>query len=165
MKSEELKHPWVTVRELAEWLKSQDPDHSVGIDENELMLVNLDTGAYFVVGGIPIAKPKSESKPAICGFSEAWVGRCKLPPLPGGCRCEKHEGWVCESCGAPATHTCDETFAFVCGARLCDNCEHEIQPDGTNGFVYKHCRKDQQKHKPWCSQKTVEKKSDGEKHD
>lgn len=95
-----------------------------------------------------------------CIFVEAWIGRCKEPAVEGGCRCVKHEKKKCESCDAPATHTCDSTGQFVCGADLCDDCEHTLREDGTNGGVgfnaikppegmKDHCRKTEQRYKPW----------------
>ncbi len=83
-----------------------------------------------------------------CTFSLAWRGPCGEPVIDGRA-CVKHALLKCESCGAPATHECDETFQFVCGALLCSECEHEIAENGTNGGKMKHCRKDAQKHKPW----------------
>lgn len=67
----------------------------------------------------------------------------------------------CGSCGAPATHDCDETGQFVCGVPLCGECEHVNFEDGTNGGVgfdamplpeevrKRHCKKTEQKFKPW----------------
>lgn len=69
----------------------------------------------------------------------------------------------CASCGNQATRTCEETGQFVCGANLCDECEHAIAPDGTNGGVgffttvpremregwKEHVRKTDQKYEPW----------------
>jgi hypothetical protein len=66
----------------------------------------------------------------LCGFNEAWIGKCKNPKP-----CEKHKDKVCESCGKPATQSCESTGQFVCGAPLCDDCEHTIFPEGHNGGV------------------------------
>jgi hypothetical protein len=68
-----------------------------------------------------------------CVFNMAWIGQCKEEAAGSAC-CAKHN-LKCASCGAPATHDCDETGQFVCGAPLCDNCEHAIFTDGTNGGV------------------------------
>lgn len=95
----------------------------------------------------------------ICGFDLAWIGKCKELASETG-RCEKHSGIVCSSCGAPATHECEETGQFVCGAPLCDDCEHTIFPEGHNGGIgfnaqdcpegmKRHCKKTEQKFKPW----------------
>lgn len=54
-----------------------------------------------------------------CGFNEAWIGRCKNK-VP----CEKHSGLKCCRCGKPATRSCEDTFALVCGAPLCATCRH-----------------------------------------
>lgn len=91
-----------------------------------------------------------------CGFSEAWIGECK-----NDCPCEKHANLKCVSCGAKATRSCEETGQFCCGAPLCDECEHTIAEDGTNGNIgffrtakfpdgYKeHCKKSEQVYQPW----------------
>lgn len=90
----------------------------------------------------------------ICGFNEAWVGACKNPKP-----CEKHDSLKCCSCGAPATHSCDETCQFVCGAPLCDNCKHATAKDGTNGMRSgefltgkMHIKKTEKEYKPWWLQ-------------
>ncbi len=95
-----------------------------------------------------------------CGFVEAWIGSCKNPNP-----CEKHSSLKCYSCGDPATKNCGETGQFVCGAPLCDNCEHTIADDGCNGLGFgggkypegmtSHCRKSDQQHKPWYAQKAA----------
>lgn len=79
----------------------------------------------------------------LCSFDLAWIGKCGKP------NCEKHATLKCGSCGAPATHECDETMGLVCGVPLCADCEHEISDDGTNGRTMRHCRKDAQKFLPW----------------
>lgn len=90
-----------------------------------------------------------------CDFIEAWIGRCPMPATTNG-KCDKHAVMKCASCDAPATHTCDETFQFVCGAPLCGECEHTIHENGTNGGLSappegmkSHCRKTEQRFKPW----------------
>ena len=69
-----------------------------------------------------------------CRFIEAWIGRCKETPDESGF-CKKHKGKKCASCGAIATRNCEETGQFVCGADLCDDCEHTLFPDGSNGGI------------------------------
>lgn len=39
--------------------------------------------------------------------------------------------------------------SMVCGAPLCDDCEHEVAEDGTNGGQMKHCKITDQKHEAW----------------
>jgi hypothetical protein len=56
--------------------------------------------------------------PERCIWVRAWIGRCEAMATAHGC-CEQHQA-VCCSCGAPATHDCEETGDFVCGALLCD---------------------------------------------
>jgi hypothetical protein len=96
----------------------------------------------------------------ICGFDMAWVGPCKAE------NCTEHAALKCVSCGAKATRSCDETGQFVCGAPLCPDCEHTLAADGTNGGVGfnaqrppegmgHHCKKTEQKHKPWYAQEAT----------
>ncbi len=102
----------------------------------------------------------------VCGFGKAWVGPCQNKPTYYG-RCDEHKDEKCCSCGRPATHTCDETGQFVCGAPLCKDCEHTIFPEGHNGGVgfneqalpegmERHCKKSDQKYKPWYMRKGEE---------
>ena len=68
---------------------------------------------------------------------------------------EEHLHLKCSSCGNTATHMCEETMGLVCGAPLCDDCEHTICENGCNSGAplpkgYKwHCRKDSQVYQPW----------------
>jgi hypothetical protein len=100
-----------------------------------------------------------------CGFDEAWIGKCKEVVEREGDRCVKHQAACC-SCGAPSTHSCEETGMFVCGAPLCDNCEHTIFPEGHNGGIgfnqlpcpegmERHMRKSEQRYKPWYQQEST----------
>ena len=100
-----------------------------------------------------------------CGFDVAWVGKCRTM-VENGTMCDEHKDIVCVSCGNPATHTCSETGQFVCGAPLCDECEHTIYPNGTNGGIgfdqqplpegmKVHCKKTEQKFKPWYEKEKV----------
>jgi hypothetical protein len=59
---------------------------------------------------------------AECGWDMAWVGRCKDEATEADGRCQRHTGNACCSCGRPATRECADTFQFVCGAPLCDDC-------------------------------------------
>lgn len=52
----------------------------------------------------------------LCKFDEAWRGRCSKKGFP---YCPEHAKMKCVTCKAQATHTCYETFAFVCGEPLC----------------------------------------------
>jgi hypothetical protein len=95
-----------------------------------------------------------------CSYGLAWVGECQNQSP-----CEEHKDLKCGSCGAPATHQCDSTGQFVCGFDLCDNCEHAIFPDGTNGGIgfnaqelpkelkSRHVKKDEQIYKMWLRRK------------
>jgi hypothetical protein len=84
-----------------------------------------------------------------CTFNEAWVGEC------GEEDCHKHSNLKCDCCGAPATRSCPETFGFVCGASLCDNCEHELTAEGVNYSGCRHVKKGEQKYTPWHARETT----------
>ena len=59
----------------------------------------------------------------------------------------------CGSCGEQATNECEAgILGLCCGMPLCDNCEHELDEKGTNGHDLNHCRKKDQKYKPWYEQ-------------
>lgn len=97
----------------------------------------------------------------LCGFVDVWFGRCETPVEPEGSRCDRHD-LKCSSCGEPATHLCDQTGQldqagrFVCDSPLCDDCQHLIWPNGSNGgvgfnamelpegFAKRHVRKSEQ---------------------
>ena len=105
-------------------------------------------------------------KPMCCGFSRAWIGLCKQDATDARGICFEHGKLKCVSCGDQATHDCDETGQFVCGAPLCPNCEHTIAPDGTNGGVgfnaqrlpdgmRQHGKKTEQRFRPWYQREIV----------
>ena len=104
---------------------------------------------------------------AKCIWCKAWIGQCKLESIDGTTVCQEHTKECC-SCGRPATHNCGETGLFVCDAPLCDDCEHTTFPDGTNGFYEQtppegmnlHCRKSEQRFRPWYAQEDALKCSD-----
>ena len=96
----------------------------------------------------------------ICGFSRAWIGPCKTHINKEGNKCHEHSEIKCSSCGEQATRECYETGQFVCGAPLCDDCEHTRTENGTNvgiGFdaqlptegMKSHCKKTEQRYLPW----------------
>ena len=93
----------------------------------------------------------------MCNFNLAWVGDCKESPEK--IFCEKHENIKCCSCGKQATHECAETMGLVCGAPLCNNCEHTIRENGCNSGaplpegVKGHCKKENQVYQPWYVKK------------
>lgn len=86
-----------------------------------------------------------------CKYDLAWRGPCNKSTeyYVNSDFCQDHIYIKCSSCGGRSTHQCSETMQFVCGMPLCDNCEHEIAPDGTNGRTLRHCKKDEQKYEPW----------------
>lgn len=98
--------------------------------------------------------PQLHKHSVICRFDLAWIGQCKNVADESGF-CEKHKDIKCVSCGEQATHECAETMGLVCGAPLCDNCEHTIQSNGCNsgGELPKglkhHCKITEQVFKPW----------------
>ena len=102
---------------------------------------------------------KAHSEPlqqtdVICCFDLAWIGKCKNVADDSG-YCEEHKGIMCCSCGEKATRECEETMSLLCGAPLCDNCEHTIHSNGCNSGgelpdgLKGHCKKSEQVFKPW----------------
>ena len=89
----------------------------------------------------------------MCKFDKAWIGKCKEQPMDDFCN--THKGIKCCSCGEQATGECNETNTLVCGAPLCDDCEHTINSNGCNGGGERpkglkgHCKKSDQVYKPW----------------
>jgi hypothetical protein len=89
-----------------------------------------------------------------CRFDKAWIGKCEKEADESGF-CEEHKGIKCVSCGVQATRDCPETMGLVCGAPLCDDCEHTIQSNGCNSGgelpdgMKSHCKKIEQVNKPW----------------
>lgn len=61
----------------------------------------------------------------MCGFLEAWIGRCREPEP-----CPKHSGQKCWKCGERATSNCPETFSLVCGVPQCAKHPHEHKMEG-----------------------------------
>lgn len=55
----------------------------------------------------------------LCGFKEAYVGRCKNTKP-----CVKHADQKCWKCGAPATQNCNDTTGLVCGVPECSKHPH-----------------------------------------
>lgn len=56
----------------------------------------------------------------ICGFGIAWHGPCGKPTP-----CPDHAAVKCVVCGKRATGQCDgESMGLVCGANVCDTCNH-----------------------------------------
>jgi hypothetical protein len=96
-----------------------------------------------------------------CTYDLAWIGKC------GKEDCEKHADLKCASCKAKATHQCAETGQFVCGCDLCDDCEHTLAEDGSNGGIgfYRtsplpegygeHCKKTEQRYQPWYAREVA----------
>lgn len=55
----------------------------------------------------------------LCGFEEAWVGRCKNSKP-----CVKHVNQKCWKCGQPATRNCNYACSLVCGMPECAEHPH-----------------------------------------
>lgn len=65
-----------------------------------------------------------EKESTTCGFHEAWVGDCKSTDILDNGQCEKHQDMCC-MCGEQlATDSCGYCGQFVCGAPVCDDCNH-----------------------------------------
>lgn len=71
----------------------------------------------------------------ICGFNKAWIGACQHTVEKKGDKCPEHAPMKCCSCGEPATRDCGHTgIQFVCGAPLCDGCDHGAPEKGKEGW-------------------------------
>jgi hypothetical protein len=70
-----------------------------------------------------------------CKYIKAWISACGKACGKNE-YCKEHSKAKCCSCGGKATNECGETGQFVCGAPLCDNCEHTIAENGTNGIGF-----------------------------
>lgn len=70
-----------------------------------------------------------------CIFDLAWTGPCKQETVNGE-YCKNHSVTKCCVCGEQATHECGETFMLVCGAPLCDNCEHSQDTSPEDWFIH-----------------------------
>lgn len=82
-----------------------------------------------------------------CIFELAWIGKCGKETHLNTSYCEEHLKEKCRSCGEKATKQCDSTQGpLVCGYSLCNDCEHELDENGTAGYHSRHCRKDKQKY-------------------
>jgi len=83
-----------------------------------------------------------------CKYIKCWQGRCQHPAVKDE-YCEEHKDKRCCACGAKSTHNCAETMGpFVCGAELCDDCNHHVGPNGTNQNGT-HGRKGTGRYKSW----------------
>jgi len=72
-----------------------------------------------------------------CQFDRAWIGPCGAPLSGQETVCPKHRDLKCCSCGAQATRECEHTgIQFVCGAPLCDNCDHAAPLAGKEGMFF-----------------------------
>jgi len=93
-----------------------------------------------------------------CRFKSAWGRECGKMADDSGF-CEKHKNIKCVSCSEQATHLCSEQSWFVCGAPLCDNCEHTIMDNGhccggnLPEGLGEHCKKSEQVYEPWYYKK------------
>jgi len=91
-----------------------------------------------------------------CKFNLTWIGQCKKLVEDNEDYCEEHRKLKCCNCGKQATHDCYETIGqMICGAPLCDDCEHTTQSNGCNSMgelpdgYGMHCKKGTQVYKPW----------------
>lgn len=58
-----------------------------------------------------------------CNWQIAWYGRCNSKVITKGF-CKKHINLKCCVCGQDATNECEYAGSLICGAPLCDKCEH-----------------------------------------
>lgn len=65
-----------------------------------------------------------------CEFIKDWAGKCGNDVPEGNRFCEEHQGLECRGCGDQAVETCAETMGLVCGAPLCEDCEHIFSDSG-----------------------------------
>jgi hypothetical protein len=92
-----------------------------------------------------------------CRYIKAWIGQCHSQAMDGHSFCEDHLELKCSSCKKQATGNCDTTMGpMICGAELCDECEHMLSPDGVAGHMV-HCKKGEQLYKLWMFQEGREK--------
>ncbi len=102
-----------------------------------------------------------KSKP--CLLEVSWVGKCDKPSTNGWC--SKHENLKCCSCGAKATQDCDHGSSLICGAPLCETCQHSLDGDRhVTGAVYKE-QTDKRKQEEVAveqSRKSLEQRFNGE---
>ncbi len=79
-----------------------------------------------------------------CAYYPAYSSRCGLSATNGEF-CENHAGNRCCVCQQQAFSECNHTGQFVCGARLCRQCEgweDQAKPSGAWGFMnHSHRRK------------------------
>ncbi len=69
-----------------------------------------------------------------CKFDEkGWVP-CKKPSTNGWC--SKHEEVKCVSCGEHAVRSCDVGSSLICGAALCQTCQHGLDGKHVTKQVY-----------------------------
>lgn len=57
-----------------------------------------------------------------CIYFRAWIGSCKKDGFP---YCKEHSEARCCSCGKQAVGGCSHSLSFVCGADLCETCDHD----------------------------------------
>ena len=69
-------------------------------------------------------------KQDLCGFNEAWIGRCREKKP-----CEKHKDIKCWKCGSPAVANCSFAGSLVCGTPYCR--DHNHYKNHLSGTVYK----------------------------
>ena len=105
--------------------------------EAELEAVGADGVSDPLVGrSPPLPHQPREWSMGNCTFDLAWRGPCKA--TCEGSVCTQHAAVKCCVCGEQATHECDHTGQFVCGAPLCNNCEGHTdtsKPAGGWGFM------------------------------
>ena len=79
--------------------------------------------SVFIEGEIGNDLSKVEIPKPTCGFSAAYAGQCKSTKVLDNGQCENHQDKCC-MCGELATQSCSHAGQFVCGAPICDSCNH-----------------------------------------
>ena len=60
----------------------------------------------------------------------AWIGQCSKQAVPGQNLCREHGNLKCVECGEQACRDCEMAAQLVCGAPLCDKCDHSKHGEG-----------------------------------
>lgn len=68
-------------------------------------------------------KDEAFAERGLCGFLEAWIGRCKNSKP-----CSRHMNEKCWKCGKPAIKNCAEASSLVCGIPECSDHPHIHNP-------------------------------------
>lgn len=92
--------------------------------EKMLDTVKTEEKPDFPKGRVQLESHTPEKNPVhLCGFSKAWVGKCKERVAFPDDVCHAHSKIKC-GCGKQAVKDCEATIgAFVCGRPTCATCK------------------------------------------